>query len=54
MKLTESQHSHLKIVKDNLDNSSDDHTAFLNSMEALLTDGVNVQRALKEHYHMEL
>ena len=54
MILTEAQQSNLDVVNRNLHESNSGHDQFMDAMEALLNDGVDVQQALLEVYGTEL
>lgn len=54
MMLTEAQQNHLDVVNNNLTGHADSHDAFMDSMESLLEDNINVSNALIEIYGTEL
>lgn len=54
MTLTESQQNHLDIINRNVTDVTDDHDDFMNSMETLLSEGIDVPAALLEIYGTDL
>lgn len=54
MILTEAQQNNLDVVNRNLHDSNVDHDAFMDAMESLLAESVDVQKALQEVYGTEL
>ena len=54
MILTEAQQNNLDVINRNLNESNSEHEMFMDAMEALLNDGVDVQQALYEIYGTEL
>lgn len=54
MMLTETQHNHLDVVNKNITGQTDSHDAFMDSMESLLEDNIDVSEALNEIFGTEL
>lgn len=54
MKLTESQKTNLQVINENVAGSSDNHDEFLDAMETLLNEGIDVPTVLKDVYGTEL
>lgn len=54
MKLTESQQNHLAIINGNIVGENDNHDEFMDSMEMLLNEGIDVPMVLKDVYGTDL
>lgn len=54
MMLTEAQQNHLDVVNKNITGQTESHDAFMDSMESLLEDNIDVSVALIEVYGTEL